>query len=98
MLQTTVYNQANAVITGCYYDPKGNRIDVEFMGSALECMDYIQGVRLWNEGNNEVQHVLNYVNVKLATPVYTGFALHNIWFGVVSMPVDFETEYRAIHQ
>ena len=79
MLITTVYNQANAVITGCYYDPKGNRIDVEFMGSALECMDYIQGVRLWNEGNNEVQHVVNRAETLWFNAPKQSNPLFNVW-------------------
>jgi len=83
MLITTVYNQANAVITGCYYNAKGNRTDVEFMGSALECECYINGVRQDNEGTNEVQHVIIKDKVRMATPVYTGFALHNAWSGVM---------------
>lgn len=84
MLQTTIYNQGNAVITGCYYDAKGNRIDVEFMGSALECEGYINAVRQDNEGTNEVQHTVNRVNVKHVTPVYTGFALYNVWHSIVA--------------
>lgn len=84
MLQTTIYNQANAVITGCYYSAKGDRIDVEFMGSALECECYINAVRQDNDSTNEVQHAINYVNVKHATPVATGFALHNVWSGMVA--------------
>lgn len=85
MLITTVYNQGNAVITGCYYDAKGNKIDVEYMGSALECECYINGVRQDNEGTNEVQHVVNHVNTKIATPVYTDFALHGVWGNVVAI-------------
>lgn len=83
-LLTTVYNQGNAVITGCYFTAKGDRIDVEFMGSALECECYINAVRQDNEGTNEVQHVVNRVNVKHATPVATGFALHNQWHSVLA--------------
>lgn len=85
MLQTTVYNQANAVITGCYYTAKGDRIDVEFMGSALECECYINGVRQDNEGTNEVQHVVVYDKARsFITPVSTGFTLHNAWRAVVT--------------
>lgn len=84
MLYTTVYNQANAVITGCYFTAKGDRIDVEYMGSALECECYINAVRQDNEGMNEVQHIVNRVNVKYATSVATGFALHNAWHSVVT--------------
>lgn len=98
MLITTVYNQANAVITGCYYDPKGNRIDVEYMGTALECECYINAVRQDNEGCNEVQSVVNYAVETKCNDVSTDFVLHNIWSAVASMPTDFETEYRSIHQ
>lgn len=79
MLITTVYNQGNAVITGCYYDAKGNRIDVEFMGSALECECYMNGVKQDNEGMNEVQSVVNRVETlwfnvpKQSNPLFTAW-------------------------
>lgn len=84
MLYTTVYNQANAVITGCYYNAKGDRINVEYMGSALECEGYINAVRQENEGTNEVQHVVNSVGNKGIIGVSTGFALHNAWHSIVA--------------
>lgn len=84
MLITTVYNQANAVLTGCYYSVKGDRIDVEYMGSALECECYINAVRQDNEGMNEVQHVVNRVGNKGIIDVSTGFALHGVWHSIVT--------------
>lgn len=91
MLITTIYNQGNAVITGCYYTAKGDRIDVEYMGSALECECYIDGVRQDSDGSNEVQHVVNRVNNTGITGVSTGFALHSVWGNVVSTNPQFET-------
>jgi len=79
MLQTTVYNQGNAVITGSYYDAKGNRIDVEFMGSALECECYINGVRQDNEGTNEVQHVVNRVETLWFNAPLQSNLLFTVW-------------------
>ena len=84
MLQTTVYNQGNAVITGCYYNAKGNKIDVEYMGSALECAAYISGVRQDNDGTNEVQYVVNRVDNTGLTHINTNFALHSVWGNVVA--------------
>lgn len=82
MLQTTVYNQSNAVITGCYYNAKGNRIDVEYMGTAQECECYVNGVRQDNEGNNEVHHVVNSAALwfnapKQSNPLFTAWHMNN---------------------
>ena len=81
MLQTTVYNQANAVITGCYYDPKGNRINVEFIGTALECEYYVNGIRQDNEGSNEVQSVINRRETLWFNAPIQSNPLMNIWHG-----------------
>ena len=87
MLQTTVYNRDNAVITGSYHDAKGNAIPVEFMGSAQECEDTVLELRLANDGTNEVQHVLNRVNhrvnARMEVPLQRGFALQDAWSSVV---------------
>lgn len=82
MLITTVYNQANAVITGCYYDAKGNRIDVEYMGSTLECECYINVVRQDNNGTNEVQHVVNRVVNRVETLWFNAPIQSNLLFTV----------------
>jgi hypothetical protein len=55
------------------------------MGSALECECYMNGVHQADDGSNEVTHVTIYDKVKLATPVHTGFALHNVWGSVVQV-------------
>lgn len=58
MLTTTIYNEANTVITGAYHSAKGDKIEVEYMGTAMECECYINGIRQENEGSNEVQSVV----------------------------------------
>jgi len=85
MLTTTIYDQSNATITGTYYTYKGECITVEYMGTALECECYMNGVYQADDGGNEVQHVTIYDKVRMATPVYTGFALHNVWGNVMSV-------------
>jgi hypothetical protein len=85
MLTTTIYDQSNATITGTYYTYKGECVTVEFMGSALECEYYMNGVYQANEGTNEVQHVTIHDKVKRVAPVATGFALHNAWGSVVQI-------------
>lgn len=93
MLTTTVYDQANATITGTYYTNKGECITVEYMGSALECGCYMNGVYQADEGSNEVQHVIIQAykpeclrdNIKRASPVSTEFTLHNIWSSVAQI-------------
>jgi hypothetical protein len=83
MLQTKIYDQSNAIITGSYHRYNGDCVEVEYVGSALECECYINGVRQDDDGRNEVQHVLTYDKIKYVTPVYTGFALHNVWLASV---------------
>ncbi len=83
MLITTVYNQANAVLTGFYHTAKGEKINVECMGSALECMGHVNSIRSFDDGSNEVQSVVLNVAEKVYTNVSTGFALHNAWSSVV---------------
>lgn len=58
MLTTTIYDQSNACITGAYHSAKGDKIEVEYMGTAIECECYITGIRQDNEGSNEVQSVV----------------------------------------
>jgi hypothetical protein len=78
MLQTTIYNQSNAVITGTYHHYNGECVYVEFMGNALECEYYLNTVRQDDNGRNEVQHVLTRV-ASHVKPAQTSFALHNVW-------------------
>ncbi len=85
MLTTTIYDQSNATITGTYYTYKGECTTVEFMGSELECECYMNGVYQANEGTNEATHVTIRDKVKLATPVHTSFALHNVWGAVATV-------------
>jgi hypothetical protein len=78
MLQTTIYNQSNAVLTGTYHRYDGECVTVEFLGSELECECYINAVNQDDDGRNEVQHVLTRVSSHSA-PAQTSFALHNVW-------------------
>jgi len=105
MLTTTIYDQSNATITGTYHTYKGEQITVEFMGTALECECYMNGVYQADDGGNEVQHVVIFISNrrplvgnKWNNDTHTYFALHHVWADVASIPVDFETEYRSIHQ
>ena len=82
MLTTTIYDQLNATVTGDYHTYKGERITVEFMGTMGECAVYVDSIREYDDGSNEVQHVIIRDKVKLASPVHTGFALHNAWMSV----------------
>lgn len=79
MLITTIYNQANAVITGCYFTAKGDRIDVEYMGSALECECYVNAVRQDNDGCNEVHHVVNRVETLWFNVPHQSNLLFTVW-------------------
>ena len=82
MLTTTIYDQANATITGTYHTYRGECITVEFVGTALECIEYILSIRTFDDGSNEVQHVTIQDKAD-TTPVATEFALHNQWASVV---------------
>lgn len=84
MLTMTIYNQCNACLTGTYHTSKGECVPVEFMGTSLECECYVNAIAQDNDGSNEYTLVTVRDNVRSASPVYTGFALHNVWSGMVN--------------
>ena len=79
MIKTTAYDVCNAVITGFYHDRKGNKHQIEHMGTSLECHHLIDALRKENEGSNEVQsvvhsHVTLWCNVPIqANPLMTAW-------------------------
>jgi hypothetical protein len=75
---TTVYDKNNTISTGYYHTYKGDKVPFEAIGTEQECLSMVEQLQQ-SEDDNEVTHVITYDKVKCATPVSTGFALHNVW-------------------
>lgn len=76
---TTVYDTNNALSTGFYHTYKGEKVAYDYIGTESECIGMYNLTFNHPDCDSEVQHVIIRDKVKLASPVHTGFALHNVW-------------------
>lgn len=67
-LITTIYDVSNAITTGTYYTYKGARIEVEFMGTCVECLDAVDAL-IESDDENEVVHCVVRRDTRTATPI-----------------------------
>jgi hypothetical protein len=72
MIKTTIYNQANAVTTGFYFEHSSGKAvkhTIELLGTEAECMDAIE--LLQSNEDIELVHTVVRHSVKSVFPVYS---------------------------
>ena len=69
MIKTTVYSDG-IVSTGYYYDSRGVKTTVDYVGNEEDYSDMMLDLRLHNDDITEVRHLVNHrINARYHAPV-----------------------------